>query len=151
MAPPPVPPAGSLQLRALNVMTRLNVVAYRLSGGRVGGRMQKAPVCILHQVGRKSGKRRETPLLYLPDGDKVILVASAGGRETSPAWFHNLMAMDVADIEIKGRRTPMTPRLATPEERAGYWPRLTEIYTDYDAYQQRTSREIPVVVMAPTR
>jgi F420H(2)-dependent quinone reductase len=149
MAPPPVPPAGSLRLRVLNLFTRLNVLAYRASGGRLGGRMQKAPVCILHTVGRKSGKQRETPLLYLADGDKVVLVASAGGRETSPAWYHNLVAMDAAEIEILGRRTKMRPRLASPEERAGYWPKLNEIYSDYDAYQLRTKREIPVVVMSP--
>jgi hypothetical protein len=111
VAPPPVPPAGSLRLHVLNLFTRLNVIAYRASGGRLGGRMQSAPVCILHTVGRKSGKQRETPLLYLADGDKVVLVASAGGRETSP--------------------------------------KLNEIYSDYDAYQARTKREIPVVVMSP--
>ena len=149
MTPPPVPPAGSLQLRLVNVMTRLNVIAYRVSRGRLGGKMQEAPVCILHTVGRKSGKRRETPLLYLPDGDKVVLVASAGGRETSPAWFHNLRAMDVAEVEILGRRTRMTPRVASGEERAQYWARVNEIYSDYDAYQERTDREIPVIVMAP--
>jgi deazaflavin-dependent oxidoreductase (nitroreductase family) len=149
MAPPPIPPAGSLRLRVVNLFTRLNVIAYRASGGRLGGRMQKAPVCILHTVGRKSGKRRETPLLYLADGDKVVLVASAGGRETSPAWYHNLRAMDAAEVEILGRRTRMTPRLASAEERAGYWPKLNEIYSDYDAYQARTKREIPVVVMSP--
>lgn len=149
MAPPPVPPAGSLRLRALNLMTRLNVVLYRASKGRVGGKMQKAPVCILHTVGRKSGKQRETPLLYLADGDKVVLVASAGGRDSSPAWFHNLKAMAAADVEILGRRTSMAPRLASPDEKAQYWPKLNAIYSDYDAYQQRTSRDIPVIVMTP--
>ena len=118
-------------------------------GGRLGGRIQKAPVCILHTVGCKSGKRRETPLLYLADGDKVVLVASAGGRETSPAWYHNLRAMDAAEVEILGRRTQMTPRLASAEERARYWPKVNEIYSDYDAYQTRTKREIPVLVMSP--
>ena len=149
MTPPPIPPAGSLQLRVVNVVTRLNVIAYRISGGRLGGKMQEAPVCILHTVGRKSGKRRETPLLYLADGDKVVLVASAGGRETSPAWFHNLRAMDAAEVEILGRRERMTPRVASTEERAEYWPRVNEIYSDYDAYQARTDREIPVIVMSP--
>jgi F420H(2)-dependent quinone reductase len=149
MAPPPVPPAGSLRLRVLNVLTRLNVIAYRASRGRLGGTMQQAPVCILHTVGRKSGKRRETPLLYLADGDDVVLIASAGGRETSPAWYHNLRAMDVAEVEILGRRTRMTPRVATVEERAELWPRVTAIYPDYDAYQARTEREIPVIVLSP--
>ena len=135
--------------RLLNLLTKLNVVAYRASKGRLDGTMQKAPVCVLHTVGRKSGKQRETPLLYLADEDKVVLVASAGGRETSPAWFHNLRAMDRAEVEILGRRTTMAQRLATPEERSDYWPRLNELYSDYDAYQSRTTREIPVVVMSP--
>lgn len=149
MAPPPVPPAGSLRLRALNALTRLNVVAYRLSGGRLGGKMQKAPVCILHHVGRKSGRPRETPLLYLPDGDKVVLIASAGGRETSPAWFHNLRAMDTAEVEIRGQRRRMAPLVATGEEREDYWRRATALYSDYDVYKTRTTREIPVIVMTP--
>ena len=150
MAPPPVPPAGSLRLRVLHLLPRSNVIAYRASGGRLGGRMQKAPVCVLHTVGRKSGKPRETPLLYLADGDKVVLVASAGGRETSPAWYHNLRAMDAAEIEILGRRTKMTPRLASAEELFFYFTKLNEIYSDYDAYQARTKREIPVIVMSPS-
>jgi deazaflavin-dependent oxidoreductase (nitroreductase family) len=149
MAPPAVPPAGSARMRVLKLLARLNVIVYRSSGGRLGGRLQKAPVCILHTVGRKSGKRREIPLLYLDDGDKVVLVASAGGRETSPAWYHNLLAMDAAEVEILGRRTTMTARLATAEERAGYWPKLNEFYSDFDVYQARTKREIPVVVMSP--
>ncbi len=149
MAPPPVPPAGSLRLRGLNVLTKVNVLAYRASGGRVGGRMESAPVCILHTVGRRSGRRRETPLLYLANGDDVVLVASAGGRETAPAWWHNLRAMDVADVEIKGKRTRMAPRLAAPAERAELWPKLTAIYAPYDEYQERTTREIPVIVMSP--
>ena len=127
MAPPPIPPAGSLRLRVLNLFTRVNVIAYRASRGRLGGRMHKVPVCILHTVGRKSGKRRETPLLDPTDGDKVVLVASAGGRWTSPAWYHNLRAMDAAEVEILGRRTKMTPRLASAEERADYWPKVNEI------------------------
>jgi F420H(2)-dependent quinone reductase len=149
MTPPPIPPAGSLRLRIVNLFTRLNVIAYRASGGRVGGKMENAHVCILHTVGRTSGKPRETPLLYLADGDKIVLVASAGGRATSPAWYHNLRAMDAAEVEILGRRSRMTPRLATAEQRADYGPRLTEIYSEYDAYQARTKREIPVVVMSP--
>jgi deazaflavin-dependent oxidoreductase (nitroreductase family) len=149
MTPPPMPPAGSLQMRVVNVFTRLNVIAYRASRGRLGGKIGQAPVCILHTVGRKSGKRRENPLFFLPDGDKVVLVASAGGRDTSPAWFHNLRAMDAAEVEILGRRTRMTPRLASAEERADYWPRLTAMYSEYDAYQTRTEREIPVIVMSP--
>jgi deazaflavin-dependent oxidoreductase (nitroreductase family) len=138
-----------LRLRVLNLFTRLNVIAYRASHGRLGGKMQKAPVCILHTVGRRSGKPRETPLLYLADGDKVVLVASAGGRETSPAWYHNLRAMEAAEVEILGRRLTMTARLASAEERAGYWPKVNEIYSDYDAYQARTEREIPLIVMSP--
>ena len=147
--PPPVPDAGTRKLRVMNLFTRLHVLAYRVTRGRIGGKMEGAPVCVLHHVGRKSGHKRESPLFYLPDGDKVILVASAGGREAHPAWWLNLKAMDTAEVEILGKRTRMSPRLATAEERAAYWPRLNELYEHYETYQERTSRELPVVVMTP--
>ena len=148
--PPQLPSPGTVGARAMNVFAKLNVTAYRLSKGRIGGKMENAPVCVLHTVGRKSGKERESPLLYLADGDDVILVASAGGRVEQPAWYHNLMAMDAADVEILGERRKLKPRRATTEEKATYWPKLIAIYSHYDAYQQRTARDIPVVVMSPT-
>ena len=131
-------------------MGKLNVAVYRLTRGRVGGKMENAPVCILHTVGRKSGKTRVSPLLYLADGDDIVLVASRGGSDAMPGWYFNLMDMDAAEVEIKGVRTKMRPRRASAEEKAAYWPKVNAIYSHYEDYQQRTSREIPVIVMSPT-
>jgi deazaflavin-dependent oxidoreductase (nitroreductase family) len=149
MAPPPVPPPGSLALRVVNLGTKLNVLAYRLSGGRLGGRMKNLDVILLTHVGRKSGQRRTTPLLYLPDGEDLVIVASRGGSENDPAWWLNLQANPRATAEIKGQRREVTARRATPEERARLWPQLVNGYPDYDVYAQRTSREIPVIVLSP--
>jgi deazaflavin-dependent oxidoreductase (nitroreductase family) len=148
--PPPVPDPGSFGARLFNVFSRLHVLAHRLTRGRIGGEMQGAPVCILHTVGRRSGKPRETPLFYLADGADVILVGSRGGSEAMPAWYLNLMAMDSAVVEVKGLRTTYRPRRASAGEKAAYWPKLNAMYAHYEDYQQRTSRDIPVIVMSPT-
>jgi deazaflavin-dependent oxidoreductase (nitroreductase family) len=147
--PPPMPPPGSLQLKVVNVMTELNTRAYRLSGGRIGGRFKGAPVLLLEHVGRKSGKRRTSPLLYLRDGEDLVLVASAGGREAHPAWFYNVMASPRNTVQVGRERREVLARKATPEERARLWPQVVAIYADYDAYQRRTSREIPLVILSP--
>lgn len=147
--PPAFPSPGTLGARVLNAMSGANVAVYRLSKGRFGGKMQELPVCILHTVGRKSGKARQTPLLYLADGDDLVLVASRGGSDAPPGWWLNLMAMPETMVEIKGAKRRMRPRQATPEEKAAYWPRLTERYSFYDDYQARTARDIPVIVMSP--
>ena len=89
---PKPPPSSSRFWTFFNAGAALNVRLYRLSGGKIGGRMQKAKVLLLHHVGRKSGKTRVTPLLFLPDGDRLVIVASKGGTDKNPAWFHNLMA-----------------------------------------------------------
>ena len=95
------------------------------------------------------GTERETPLYYLDDGADVVVVASKGGTETHPAWFHNLMAMPETEVEFVGERRRVRPRLADAEERARLWPRLVELYSPYEEYQTFTSREIPVVVLEP--
>ncbi len=130
-------------------MTRLNVWLYRTSGGRIGGRFDAAPLCILHHTGAKSGEPRETPLTYLPDGDRVVLIASYGGAPKSPAWYFNLKAHPDIEIERLGRREPMTVHQADAAERADLWPRITAMYPGYGDYQERTTREIPVMVCAP--
>jgi deazaflavin-dependent oxidoreductase (nitroreductase family) len=149
VAPPPVPPPGSLRLRAVNLLTELNTALYRLSGGRVGGSLKGAPVLLLEHVGRRSGKRRTTPLLYLRDGENLVLVASRGGSDAQPAWWLNLRAAGRATVQIGRRRFAVSAREATPEERARLWPKLVEMYPDYAAYQRRTSRQIPVVILRP--
>lgn len=145
-----VPPPGTLKAKLVNLIPRANVIVYRLSNGRFGGRMQDLPVLILHTVGRRSGKARQSPLLYIQDGDDYMIVASRGGSDAPPAWWLNLQAMPVTTIEIKGSKRLVTARNATAEEKAEYWPRLTAGYSFYDDYQSRTTRDIPVIVLTAT-
>jgi F420H(2)-dependent quinone reductase len=146
---PPRPVPGTPGYRLAVALGHLNVRLYRLSGGRIGGTMAGAPVCVLHHRGAKTGAARETPLLYLADGEDIVLVASMGGSPKHPSWFHNLKAHPDVEIEDgKGRRS-YTARVASPAERERLWPRLVEMYASYADYQARTDRSIPVVICAP--
>lgn len=148
MAKPP-PPASSPAWKLFNGFGRLQVRLMRLTRGRVGGKLMGVPVLVLHHRGRRSGHERETPLMYLDDGADVVVVASKGGTDTHPAWFHNLMAMSETEVEVGGQRRRVRPRLTNAEERARLWPRLVELYPPYEEYQSFTSREIPVVSLKP--
>ena len=149
--PGPFPPPGTLKAKLVNLIPRTNVIVYRWTGGRFGGRMQDLPVLILHTGGRKSGKPRQSPLLYIQDGEDYVVVGSRGGSDASPAWWLNLQAKPEATIEIKGTRRPVSARAATAEEKAAYWPQLTAGYPFYNDYQARTAREIPVIVLSNER
>ncbi len=148
--PGPFPPPGTLKAKLVNLVPRANVIVYRRSNGRFGGKMQDLPVLILHTVGRKSGKARQSPLLYIQDDDDYVIVGSRGGSDAPPAWWLNLQAMPEATIEIKGTRRQVAARKATTEEKTMYWPRLTAGYPFYNDYQARTTRDIPVIVLTPT-
>jgi deazaflavin-dependent oxidoreductase (nitroreductase family) len=144
------PPSTSRFWKVFNAGTRLNVVLYRASKGRIGGRIKQLPILLLHHVGAKSGTARVSPLLYLDDGDKLVIVASKGGTDKNPAWFHNLLAHPETEVELKrGERRHVRARRASDEERSAYWPRLVERYSDYADYQRYTDRPIPVVVLEP--
>jgi len=136
--------------RLFNQFTRAHVLTYRLTGGLVGQHIPGVPqVLLLDHVGAKSGKKRTTPLSYLDDGDDVVLVASKGGHPKHPAWFHNLRANPNTTIQVGSRRTSVTARVATAEERERLWPKVVELYSGYQSYQDRTKREIPLVVLEP--
>ena len=138
---------GTLAVRA---MSAVNTWIFRASGGRLGSRfLRGAPVLLLTTTGAKSGVPRTTPLIYLADGPGVVLVASKGGMSHSPAWYHNLMANPECEVQIGSRTTRMVARRASAEEKAALWPKLVAIYRDYDDYQARTSRDIPVVILTP--
>ncbi len=146
-AAPPRP--GTLRWKGFQVVTRVNVLAYRVSGGRIGGKFDGAPICILHHRGAKTGEPRETPLVYLADGDDVVLIASLGGAPKHPAWYHNLCAHPGVEIEIGGKRRAMTARTAEGGEREQLWQKVLRIWPTYADYQARTSRVIPVIVCEP--
>jgi deazaflavin-dependent oxidoreductase (nitroreductase family) len=144
-ARPPKP--GSAAFKAWNLMTGLNTWAYRVTGGRLGGSFDRAPVLLLHHVGRKSGEERVAPLLYLPDGDDLVIVASWGGSPQNPAWFHNLRAAPETTVEVGRERRAVVAHVADEQERERLWPALLELYPAYGDYQRRTERQIPLVVL----
>jgi deazaflavin-dependent oxidoreductase (nitroreductase family) len=137
--------------RLLSAFAKVHVALYRASGGRLGGRLRKgAPVLLLTTTGRKTGRRRTTPLLYVEEGDRYMVVASAGGAPSHPAWYLNLRSNPAATIQVGGRKLAVTAETAGREERARLWPRLTQMWPHYDDYQAKTRREIPVVILAPS-
>lgn len=134
---------------ALRLVMRAHVGIYRATGGKLLGRLGKAPVMLLNTVGRKSGEVRTTPLLYVTDGEDHVVVASVGGAPKHPAWFLNLQANPETSVEVGDRKINVRAEVASPEEKPRLWERLTEMYPAYNDYQQKTDREIPVVILHP--
>jgi len=149
-SPPPLPDPGTLKAKLANTLIGVHTQLYRVSGGRLGRKLQGVPILLLDHVGRKSGKRRTTPLMYLDDGEDVVIVGSRGGSDHTPAWWLNLRDAGEGEVQVGGERRRVRPRLAEGEERARLWPRLVALYPNYDLYRTRTEREIPVIVLEPT-
>ena len=137
----------STQRRVANVLGRVNAALYKASGGKMGGSMKGAPILLLTTTGRKTGKSRTNPLLYLTDGDALVIVASVGGAPTHPVWFLNLKANPDVEVRIGNEKEKRRAREATPEERERLWPQLVAMYAGYAQYQQKTTRTIPVVLL----
>lgn len=134
----------------MRLFLAIHVGLYRLTGGRIGARFMGGDVLILTTMGRRTGKRRSVPLMYLHDGDRYVIVASNGGSATHPSWFHNATAAGEASIEVGTQRLHVRARQADEAERAALWPRLVAIYRGYADYQAKTRREIPLVILDPT-
>jgi deazaflavin-dependent oxidoreductase (nitroreductase family) len=145
LSKPPEP--GSPGFKAFQALTAVNRVVYRATGGRIGGSFDRAPALLLHHVGARSGQPRVAPLLYLSDGDDLVVVASYGGAPKNPAWFHNLKANPDTMVEVGRERIPVRAHVATPHERERLWPEVVGLYPAYATYQARTDREIPLVVL----
>jgi deazaflavin-dependent oxidoreductase (nitroreductase family) len=126
----------------------IHIHLYRLTGGRVGGRIRKAKILLLDHVGRKTRTKRTSPLLYIEDGDDLAIVASKGGHPRHPAWYINLRANPQTTVQVGSDRRSVVARTATAQERERLWPKLTAVWPDYDAYQRRTDREIPVIILS---
>jgi deazaflavin-dependent oxidoreductase (nitroreductase family) len=127
-----------------------HTAAYRATRGLVGHRVPGAPpMLLLDHVGAKSGTKRTSPLVYVRDGDDFVLVASKGGHPRHPAWFHNLRANPDATIQVGARRRRVSARVATAEEHARLWPEAVATYRGYAGYQERTERQIPLVILEP--
>jgi deazaflavin-dependent oxidoreductase (nitroreductase family) len=124
---------------------------YRFTGGRVGAKLAGLDMLLLTVKGRKSGEARTVPLACFPDGDDRIVVASNNGQDTDPAWWLNLAAHPNAQVTLGRDSWPVVGMLADTEQRARLWPRLKELNPAYVAYEKKTQREIPVVILRPTQ
>jgi deazaflavin-dependent oxidoreductase (nitroreductase family) len=132
---------------ALKLGSGAHAGVYRATGGKLFGRMGKSPILLLNTVGRKSGKKRTSPLLYVMDGEDFIVIASKGGAPTHPAWYLNLMANPEATVEVGDREVHVKGEVADPEEKVRLWQKMVEMYPTYDAYQRKTEREIPLLLL----
>ncbi|MFZ2172490.1 MAG: nitroreductase/quinone reductase family protein [Rhodococcus sp. (in: high G+C Gram-positive bacteria)] len=138
--------------RALEFMNAAHRALLRVTGGRVGWSIGPMPTVELTTVGRKTG-RLHTVMLTVPvrEGDTLVVVASRGGDDRNPAWFLNLRDNPVVQLSLQGKPAQsMRARVASPEERARLWPKVTAAYKGYAGYQKRTDREIPLVLLDPT-
>jgi deazaflavin-dependent oxidoreductase (nitroreductase family) len=134
---------------ALRLGGRLNVPLYRVTRGRLGGRIGRAPVLLLTTTGRRSGQARTAPVLYMRDADRFVVIGSNAGNVKTPAWALNLTANPDARVEVGARRQAVRARIAEGEERADLWRRMNEQYAGFDDYRARTNREIRVFVLEP--
>jgi deazaflavin-dependent oxidoreductase (nitroreductase family) len=128
---------------------RLNTPVYRLTGGRLGGRVNRAPVLLLTTTGRRSGQKRTAPVVYLRDGERMVVINTNAGNAKVPAWSLNLAAEPRAEVEVGRRRIPVLARVAEGEERADLWRRHNEQYSGFDEYEADLEREPKVIVLEP--
>ena len=131
-------------------MSRANTWIFKKTGGRLGDKfLRGAPVGILTTTGRKSGEPRESPLLFLQEGRRIVLVASQGGRANNPMWYLNLKANPAVTFQTKHEVLRLSARDATDAERDEYWPKLDAMYPDFENYRSYTDRKIPIVICDP--
>jgi deazaflavin-dependent oxidoreductase (nitroreductase family) len=129
--------------------SKLNAFLYRLSGGRILGTLTGRPVMLVTMIGAKSGKERTVPLMYVPYKEGVIVVASQGGAPKTPVWYNNLVKNPDVVVQYKSTKMKLRARQVDDAEKAAVWPTCVAHYSEYDDYQKRTDRNIPVFVCEP--
>lgn len=130
-------------------LSRLHTVLFRATGGKVGKRLVANDMLLLTTTGRRSGRPHTVPLLYLRDGNRLVVFASWGGRDVHPEWYLNLLASPEAEVELPGERRRVVAHTVGGVEREVWWRRALAAYDGYATYQGRTDREIPVVELGP--
>lgn len=133
----------------LRWITRTHIFLYRLSKGTVGGLIAGVPNLLLTTVGRRSGRHFTTPLFYLPEGERLIVVASYGGSPEEPQWWKNLQASGRGWVEVGPHRWEVSAERAPEELKERLWPVFCRHYPTYADYQRRTERVIPLVILTP--
>lgn len=134
-----------------DLITKGNIWLLRLSGGRLGNSFMGRPVILLKTIGRKSGKPRLQPVFYLRDGERVVLVASNAGSSHDPAWLMNARANPHVSISDHGKVQQMILRVASDEEETVLWPKLLEVFPNWQDGLDCCRRKIPVIVLDPVR
>jgi deazaflavin-dependent oxidoreductase (nitroreductase family) len=137
-----------LKPRTIRLIGRLHAWLWKLTGGKLGNAFGTAPFMMLTTRGRKTGRERTTPVLYLQDGADLIVVASFGGNDMHPAWYLNLERCPEAEVIINGERRRLLASQVSSEEKKLIWARLVKMYPNFAVYQQRTRREIPLLQLS---
>ena len=140
-----------LKPRTIRLIGRLHAWLWKLTGGRLGDLFGRAPFMMLITRGRKTGRERTTPVLYLQYGADLIVVGSFGGNDVHPAWYLNLEQRPEAEVIINGEKRRLLAHKVSLEEKEIIWPRLITMYPNFAVYQQRTRREIPLLRLSDQR
>jgi F420H(2)-dependent quinone reductase len=135
----------------MRVIPAVHLAVYRLTNGRLSAKLAGQKMLLLTTTGRRTGKRRTVPLLYVEDGEAMIVIGSNWGGPSHPQWIRNLSAKPEARVQAGARRLRVTARTATGDERARLWSLVTSQYPGYEGYARRigSAREIPLVVLTP--
>lgn len=132
-----------------NDFNRRNIEEFRANHGRVGGQFEGAPVLLLHSIGARSGEERVTPMMYLADGDRYLVFASAAGADKNPAWYHNLVANPDVSIEVGDGSVDVHAVELQSAERDAKYAVQAERYPGFAEYERKTTRTIPVLALVP--
>lgn len=135
----------------INDFNRAIIEEFRTHGGKVGGPFEGTPVLLLSTIGARSGERRTTPVVYLPDGERLVVFASKAGAPENPAWYHNLRANPIVTVEVGNETIEAEAVLTAGEERERLFSRQAELQPQFGDYARRTTRQIPVIALVPRR
>lgn len=133
---------------SLKAFINTHIFLYRLTGGRIGGRLAGIDHLLLTTTGRKTGKARTIPIACMQHNGNLVIVGSNNGQDHHPAWYLNLVSRPQVQVQFRGERKTTEAHTATPEQRAELWPQLKVYNRMFARYEKRTSREIPVVIIA---
>ena len=125
------------------------IAEFRANDGKVGGPFEGTPVLLLSTVGAKSAEPRTTPVVYLPDGERMVIFASKAGAPENPAWYHNLLAHPQASVEVGTETVEVQAQVLSGEERARLFAAQVARQPQFEEYQSKTTREIPVIALSP--